>query len=53
MKNFEKVKQLLTENKAKMERVVEYLIEHSEIGEEEFKRVFNGDDTYVVDITIN
>ena len=50
---FEKVKQLLTENKAKMERVVEYLIEHSEIGEEEFKRVFNGDDTYVVDITIN
>mgnify|MGYP003294600059 CR=1 FL=1 len=41
-KCFEEVKQLILENKEKMERVVDYLLEHKEMTEEEFINVFNG-----------
>ena len=40
-KCFKEVKQLISENKDKMQRVVDYLIEHSEIGEKEFAKIFN------------
>lgn len=40
-KCFEEVKQLITENKEKMERIVNFLLERGEITEEEFVKIFN------------
>ena len=50
-KCFEEVKVLITENKAKMSRVVDYLLERGEINEEEFMNVFN--DTLTSNEAIN
>ncbi|MBQ9279736.1 MAG: AAA family ATPase [Clostridia bacterium] len=40
-KCFEEVKQLISENRERMQRVADYLLEHGEINEEEFIAVFH------------
>ena len=42
---FEDVEKLLSENRDKIDRVVDYLIKKTEISEEEFIKVFNGENT--------
>ena len=40
---FEEVEKLLSENRDKIDRVVDYLLKKTEINEEEFIKVFNGE----------
>ncbi|MBQ6860621.1 MAG: AAA family ATPase [Clostridia bacterium] len=49
-KCFEEVKVLITENKAKMSRVVEYLLEKGEINEEEFVNLLNNGSVGTINI---